>query len=489
MSQLRELPLYRNPLASAPLPAGRSSRTRGAFDGPVIPFVDVFIGPFASPLPLVDRAGAVAPTILANHDESINALVSETLFLVSMTYTQTVTGGGGNDLTLTILDPTWEQLENLLFTFRDDFSVQFGWRSPQGVISTPRIPLLITDWEIDLQPFRGAEITIIAMDRSVLLTQHVMETTHFPPAMLISTAIEQTVLEGGRINGKFTILPSGSAGGPVEASRNVLGNDHNRPGDGNRTPMAYLRHLMGIYRSATTSSKNQLVFIVEADPTRVNTTIMRFIPWELRSTIQRTYVFGRDRLGEMLSFSPKYSGIFVASRGGRRLEGLAVDGRAKSGVAWGSDPSEDLLEAALTDYPTEPHRVSRVYTLPWTDPDDMEAFIQARRSAADLVYDADAAIMGDPYIQPLDQIQINVLSGSGDPGSRTSPIDKLHVTSGVYTIYGVVHTVAPGSFRTTLSLQRRASSAGTAQEGTPLLNFDEISIGSGGYSIPVSTIA
>lgn len=400
------------------------ARTPGPGQGTLrIPFVELYIG--NRRLPLLDASGAGGDGLL----------------LQKFTYTISNKVAMGNALEITIIDPQWQNLENLIIaniTTRGQrtapqFSFRFGWRGIDDVEGRLPIAMQIIDYGLVFNSFGGTYITIFAMDQGFQLSVS-PSTRGFDANEPISSVIEQVIEEipGLVANVEPILYPVGEQNCRIE----------------NRTRMQYIMDLLDIARG--TDSRNNFVVtstVLPSGVTQVNVTQNKE-----RDEISKRYIFGRERVGEMIQFAPKYQGIIMSRLGADRAEAIGYDPVKKTYVKATSDKTEDKSTAPkdITDVPLTPFQI---WEVPYKNLGDVEAYVRGRRETANFAgWPAEATIYGDTSLLPQQQVQVLVLMGN--PRNEEIQVKHYHNTSGVYLVQGVIHTIYEGVFRTGLEMIR-----------------------------------
>jgi hypothetical protein len=434
-----------------------------------IPFVDLYLpyGPSAAiPIPLLDAKFAAGESFIDAGPVTYSTS-GQRLFLMSMVHSMKNTTSGGNTLTLTILDPSWDFLSTRLaqsYTMiEQEFRITYGWRNTQqaGQGETPLLQsreatFFVNDIEMELVPFRGAVVTIHGVDKiSSLMSAQVSRA--FLPTDTISSVIRQIITDAGVY--------------PVVSEIPIPVGDMCRME--NITPQAYIEELLRVARSASGASNyimssrplptgNVAVYVQPAFPTKPNNAIA-------------TYVFGRDRTGEMLSFTPRMNGKLLTLFGGGRCTSVIVEERTKRLVRLTTTQAEDVVTQPMRSIAT-PAQASLVVESPY-DPATALAQAAAYRQTADAMqYSGAATVIGNTSLVPTEYINIVVLKGgtSYDTARSLSVNDLQLFASGPWQMWEVTHQIDSSSgYHTQLELRRMSGfvGAGTAGISVPI-NFD-----------------
>jgi hypothetical protein len=434
-----------------------------------IPFVDLYLpyGPASAvPIPLLDAKFSAAD-ISIEAGPSTYAVSGQRLFLMSMVHTMKNTAAGGNILTLTILDPSWDYLTTLLaqnHTVADQqFRVAYGWRdvqqSSQGGLSLSQsreVVFFVNDIEMDLVPFRGAVVTIHGVDKISSLMSAQMSRA-FLPTDTISSVIRQIITDLGLY--------------PVVSEIPLPVGDMCRME--NITPQAYIEELMRVARSATGAS-NYIMSTRSLPTGETAVYVQPAFPAKPNSAVA-TYVFGRDRTGEMLSFTPRMNSKLLTLFGGGRCTSVAVDLMSKRLVRLTTTQAEDIVTHPMRSIAT-PEQPSLIVESPY-DPATALAQAAAYRQTADAMqYSAAATVVGNTSLVPTEYVNVVVLKGGASYEQvRSLSVNDIHLfSSGVWQMWEVTHQIdASSGFHTQLELRRMSGfvGAGTAGISVPV-DFD-----------------
>jgi hypothetical protein len=394
------------------------------------------------------------------------------LFLSDFRYEITNGVRVGQEVGITIIDPNWDYLENLIATniqARDSINFNFGWRGiddkHDGNITTG---FVLKNYTVSYVPFQGAKVSLVGLDRSVILSYARLQKA-FPPTTRLDSVLKQVIeASDPRLEAK------------IETMEQVIGEEHNRMH--NQTAMEYISHLLMIAKGkgrlqdgVPTNSD----FVMRTEPGEAGKTRVVISSDTPRRTVVENYVVGRERQGEMLEFTPQLLGSVVLSLGGGKQVGASVDPESKNVRKVTSTHLEDQPRVGDVTVHPVPEQPTQFHELPFTALADVEGFTKGARAAIDKnQFPATAVVRGDTRLKPLDQINVIVLK-SNSPGvvDRVTDRSIVHV-SGVYRIDTVEHLISAGIFRTNLTLYRESGFVGAGELGIRLaINLDNITEG------------
>jgi hypothetical protein len=365
----------------------------------------------------------------------------------------------GNQLTVTLIDPTWDYVEKLAQASTSKFSFRFGWRAitprHDRPLASPRIGMILTDYTVDFSsPHGGAVITLFAMDTRIVLSWLPLTNFAVAPDTLISDAIEMAVhyVKTSGVPGS-----EGLAVRVVPPSRNTVDNKYNR---GNCvSALRYIQHLMGIMEPADGSKQGSYVMTAVPSGTSGSKTSLLISPRRIeQDRAVRSYLWGRDRTGEMLSYSPKYKGSTLFGMGGMEVEVTGVDPMTKQTKKGSSSRVDQQVEGPRLD--KKSFGATKCHHTAENDKKNLDRYAENRRDRVDsLVYEAEAVVEGDIDIKPQQIVKIVTLKSSASQGSvqNVRKEDILGLASGIFRVMSVSHVISPGTFRTSLSLHRTAA--------------------------------
>lgn len=425
-----------------------------------MPFVELYYasdtqtGGESFSIPLMDYRTAGNGVGVANATDA-GSPPDNRLFLVSMVHTiKDVDTVGGNKITITILDPSWDYLTDITcqkFSKSKGFSVRYGWRGIDDRRATTRIqiPFNLEDISAELVPMKGSIVTIHGVDVSYRL--QTPRTYAWPENTPISIVLADLLQKEG-----FTpvVCPIPT---PVGRHCRMHG----------VTSGKYIDNLLSVASSGEgiswfrrrvrlSSLFGAPEFVIEPQTT-------------LTSQLRKRYVLGRERTGSMISFSPLMNNRLLLTHGGGKVTAIAVDPQTKKLVRITSTQNEDIPEGPKrpADTPQDP---TLVMESPFSVFQTQAAANAIRQRTDRLSWEGTALIIGDTELMPSDYIAILVLKGgaSYDKLSFLTPEDIYWFASGVWRILEVQHTISePTGFQTSVRLQRFGGFVGEGESTLP----------------------
>lgn len=211
-------------------------------------------------------------------------------------------------------------------------------------------------------------------------------------------------------------------------------------------------------------------------------------------TLKRRYHFGRDLAGTMRSWDPQINGTMMLVRGGFNLsvqsydprEGILLHrdipgnaspqtGQTPPGGASGftsvpgQPESRDTLDWLIAMNPNLigamnfddlAKKVGRVSVVPWTSRTKVEEWAKDKFARArGCIVTANAEVLGDPNLFPLDLIEVYAYKRQGD----------LHYSSGSYIIESLVNEISNGLFTTRVTaIANSLTGPDAPAPGTPM---------------------
>jgi hypothetical protein len=381
------------------------------------------------------------------------------LFLDSFQHQVAATTAGANYMILRILDPSFDYLTDLIFTeIREldykGLTVEYGWRGKDDgyFTSAPPIAFYIDDVGIEVFPNRGTMVTLNVVDQSneLFVGSH---NASFKDDTPISTVIEQVVRKfAPRMDveiepmltkvGVFKNMEGSSAGQYIKALLQVA------------APVTGAAPLFAaLMKPPRAASGRSILHIRTVDPKKP----------------QRTYVFGRDKEGEMLAFTPSINLRAMSKIAGSRASAVAIDPLTKSWIRTESTQREDKTAGPKRSVET-PQVPTENQESPLPKEMAENASKGARANADTAMWQATATIMGDVGLQPYDTIEIIVLKNppTGQEVDLASKNAIHWATSGIWTIQQIDHQIEGGQFHSRLTLFRNGGFVGAGEDGTPV---------------------
>ncbi len=381
--------------------------------------------------PLIDR-------------ETSQGVVQNPLYLLNFSVQVNTWVGAGNTYSIAIRDPQADFLEILCLLHRDKFGVEFGWRSVSGEVSSAYHALLILDWDVLYHPTQGNLVTIRASDVMYKLNLKSSLKQRDPKA-LISQEISRIFQENE--------IPA-----EVEPTSNLVGDEKSL--QAGMSDMEYLQSLVKAARSATDGRNDYTILSL----TRNRRPFILVTSDRPRKSVYRTYVYGREREGEIIALASTYAGLETVALGAAFTSAVHIDPVTKAVTNLQTSHLEDASYERFFHYDPQ-GQPSRIWTVPYRTITDSVAYLQGRRYAADkLTYLLNFSIIGDPGVLPFDVVNVFLLK---PPTSAALPLREgeadLHFQSGAYQVFQVQHTIVEGRFVTDLQTHRQAGKYGTVQ--------------------------
>lgn len=406
-------------LSSVPIPGTGTVR---------LPFVELYIG--GARLPLLDVG-----TFFDGVENPLSATpVKPRLLLIDFNYKLSATLSTGNELSLTILDPQWDFLTNILATTdstRVPFSVRFGWTGIDDRLGRRYPDLFVHSFSIAYSnSFEGTRLTIEGTDAGFeLYTREV--SAAFDPETSISKVICDVIEASSPL-----LIPE------VEAITTPVG-EHGMITQ--MSPYKYIKHLLKIAKSGSQANST---YTVQFQPGPLGKTRVVIRSDGVEDKAIKKYTFGREKMGTMIDFAVDIEGPIYLAAGAAKAAALAVNPQTKQAVVATSTQGEDTSadEKKVLRTPIDP---GKIYTVPWGQPDELSGFLQGLRQQSDkhTVF-CRGTVHGDTELEPTKQIVVQVLR-SQVPGKVAKVTDSSFVhTSGVYKLDTVEHIIAAGEFRT-----------------------------------------
>jgi len=356
---------------------------------------------------------------------------------------------------LSLFDPTFDGIENLLIQFQDNITLRYGWvDGPQSQVLQMRINKYIPTFLAT-----GTQVELYLTSVGITSHQKVYNRTF---AGRISDIVRQLLLEDG-----YTLDE-----GAIEPTNRV-----------------------GIYYQCNTTNANFILSILQpqaqsasnAEGYRFNVVGHKafFRPPGLRAEL-RQYVFAREHNGVVLSFSPAYDGNAVIFLGGgeTRVDGWSTLDKGslisrKLAAGTRKDGSRSLPGIVINnaipvpvlqfgDRGVEPAPLgkaiaSRAYAVPFDNVEQAEDWALTKwANARSTAWQATASILGDPTILSQDYAEFIVLKDDFTP----------HYVSGVYRVNSIEHVMTQGSFVSNLTMERSTSKVGTKLD--PRVKFQSL---------------
>jgi len=404
-------------------------------ENPRIPFLELGFGSEVIPLQLVDHVPSATGR---------RALLEEAV------YTETSLGGG-NLMEMTLFDPDYDRLEELFIRFMSKVKFRFGWRGITGRESQEREGWV---WKLqpEILPMQGTRLRVTMLDRPFarLLQQNVTKP-------FVEQTISSMVGEIARLNKivDTTITPT-------------LGNFTLRIINSN--PYKFIKGELLTKAVTRDGRKGFNLFFIGPR--------MLFVPNPADVKVIRRYIYGRDRLTDLIRFSPNFENAYAIMLGGGNTKTRAVDPLTKKPIetvqtdanntrqpktatkAIDPDPNQGESTLAKSQAPGGQH-INRIYQVPFNTQEEIEAWAGYKRARAEQMrFTADAEVVGDPNIHPNDYVEVLVVK-TADIRALNFDRDVHRSSSGTYRVHAVTHTINSAGYTTSMSLHRENSFLGT----------------------------
>ncbi len=404
------------------------------------PFVELYLG--GRKLPLID--------VGAQFDQLFNLAdptpTKPKLLLIDFRYLLKTATSSANEVTITILDPQHDYLLNILSSqdsATEPFSFRFGWVGIDDQTGRRYPDFTVKDYSIAYSnSFEGARITLQGVDAGYeLYTKEV--SASFDPTTPISAVIESVIRQS-----------SSNLEPDVEAITIPVGKHAIIP---QISPLKYINHLL---RIAQSGAKANSTYTVEFEPTLLGKTKMIIRSDGVDEKAIKKYVWGREKMGTLIDYQVDISGATYLASGAARAAAIAVDPLTKNTVQASSTQAEDAStdKKKVLRTPIDP---TKVYTVPWSNSDELSGFLQGVRQDADKnSVHCRGVVHGDTDLRPVKQIVVQVLRSN--PLGTVNPINdnSLLLTSGVWKLYSVEHIITAGTFRTLFTGYRNSLASG-----------------------------
>ena len=409
------------------------------------PFVEMYIGSRKTPITVVHSVEEAASQTTA---------AQLAIAVVEMTYTVTV-AGRGNTLNLRVIDPSFDRFEKTLLEDKETLWIRFGWRFSDGSeYATPEIPLLIVNWTGEFvggATFVGTSLNVTAIDDAYLLGVQVSQAA-FPPSTTITEAIRKIVEDVARSRSASPRVKVDIRVSSTTQLTDALNKVNNR---------SLLRYIQDIIKFAD-SEGLFLTYYSHHEEGSWSLVIDQVNP---NRPPMRTYVFSRSRTSEMINFRANYNGLLVRAAGGGRSSIIGADGSSFSFTPYKSDAEKEQDQAHAEFFPREPidEAASRQTLVSARDQKLIEVYERSRRRIADKArYAATADVVGDPGLLPIRNVAVLVPKGAHTLQAQQALFREAdyHHSSGIYTVYGITHSISPGVFRSQLTLHRASGGIG-----------------------------
>jgi hypothetical protein len=347
---------------------------------------------------------------------------------------------------ISLFDPSFTDLESLLLVNRNNLRFKFGWTYGGQEGESTLVETQLIDYQTKFT-WQGIEINLKLMETSVpddsVFTRRWPQFTENPQAanefsltspeakangVKISTIVRRIAEEMGY---------TGTLEEDIEETEGFINTWQNG-----------VANLPFVSEYLTTLAKSQKRGTFDYEFYIQNRRLLFRTP-DYNKSVSRRYIYARDQQSELIEFAPKFKGY------------VGTQGAVNSPIAVSWDPlskKEIRVEASYRDNLKERVGLARtrppvggkrqgsggvVYNFPFDDFKMTEAQLKGHfDSGAKSVVEAEATVLGDPLIEPLDIIEVVVLLPNGD----------LHYFSGNYLVLDVENVITAGSYITKLRL-------------------------------------
>lgn len=363
-------------------------------------------------------------------------------------------GAGSGILSLTLFDPEWDFLEELIVPYNKTIRYQFGW----SLGEKKQISGIKKGGVIGYMPvfnYQGNMLTIRIQGNEELRDSHVFNRA-WPPAKKAS------IPGGGTIGGDVKEIRISDIVKFIAAEMKLdatLETDIEETEiikqsvlQDNKTNFNFIKNkLVPLAVSAKTKRTDYIFNIYD------NRMVFRTVNYD--NQLARRYHFARDQEGQMLQFSPHVRAKAIIGGQVDKQKAVSWDPINKSLITFtaGYESEKDKRVKLGKRIPKPPDlkkgAAGRVYICPYEVSGLTESFIRSRfTEKARLSVTAEATVVGDPTLARFDVVDVVVRKNDG----------RVHYTSGNYFIINLHHIMDAGTFVTKLDLVRDAVMSGEA---------------------------
>lgn len=188
------------------------------------------------------------------------------------------------------------------------------------------------------------------------------------------------------------------------------------------------------------------VFFEDTSPPKLH-----FHPPRLDQGPFKTYIYRKNKMSEVISFSPDFNGQVNLKLGAGIAACPYIDtqtGKFEEKYIWNGNTTEKTVLGGPLSVETKPDEedYSIVESRPVRDEDHAEIAARSRWfTAYHSVFGAQLSVVGDPTLVPHKVIQINVALKDG----------SFHYSSGLYFIQDLTHEINGGTYTTNMTLIRQ----------------------------------
>jgi hypothetical protein len=393
------------------------------------------------------------------------------------------------EVSLTLFDQSWDTLTQLIlgnlntssvnregvektpdpsgsdkYGFTTEFFFQFGWindaKSPQ--FSAVLIPKSISEELTEAGSVFTIKLRALTEDRASMepIEASWKENTYYHE---IAEKIAQ--LHGWAMTDR-------DGNSTIEKSKNRINTTKHLPEKENS--LSFLKSLTSGARGQALTIREVAYSDVHLETDVVNNkTILHFHGKNFNSKgkgVRREYVFARSKMGNVISYSPDTEGSLTRLFGGEAMKVDFPDVKNKQNTkpAEQSRDGNVGVKGATTNLGKEPLVANRAHkdvkpkriAKPFLFEEDAKAFAAIRQTKyGDMVLNAEIEVVGDPFIHLHDIIKVDVLLGKNG--------DRLHHSSGQFSVQKVTHKISAGSYTTTMSLLASSITGKGENHGNP----------------------
>lgn len=192
---------------------------------------------------------------------------------------------------------------------------------------------------------------------------------------------------------------------------------------------------------------------------------LHFHPPRLEDPPVRTFIYMRDKMSEVISFSPDISGAVIMGAGGGTA-GMSFIHRQDGAVEEvlhnnQTTPEKTVIGGSLTEEKIwENERYSATVIGNCRDKEQADILVRDRWFRMfNLGFGGELQIHGDPRLNPFDVIKVMVITRDGG----------IHYSSGLYQVINIQDNISGGTFTSNLKLIRNGYPATEAATGDPAI--------------------
>lgn len=378
-------------------------------------------------------------------------------FLESFSHDVFANGIAGQ-ATITLFDPTYEYLENLILAHHDSVQFRYGWYADASATKASLTPWRNgVIWKYTPRfSEQGLHIDINIADTPLVasLTEQDIVYTLGGDSQFLSVSDLVKLICEIELGLEYTVEETEPM--TTTITRNKMS-----------APQFIATVLCSMAKSMTGRGgyrfwvdENNVAHFESSDP----------------KVLKKLFVFGKGQDSEVISFSPSYDGMQALASGAGDMLAVGYDELTRTTTTKRYDPVASTgarrptpAERAsimvsgkfgqTTPTPTAPYVAGRIYYLPFATKELVDAWALHKHTIArNLFVKAEMVVLGDVQLFPMDAVGVQIVK-------RTD--GKNHYLSGYYLIQSVSHKIINGMFTTTLSLTSTGiGSAGDELSGT-----------------------